>query len=74
MSRYSTAGSEHRVADYGSDDERPGKHAHALEEEEHALTAESILQTSPVYELHRIMMEAAVVSQVHRVPCPRVWR
>lgn len=55
-----------QLADYGSDEEREGREGSARpqaqgQEEEHILTAENILRTSPVYDLHRTIMTGAEV-------------
>jgi hypothetical protein len=56
-----------QLADYGSDDEKKGPVAGGKPgpEDEHVLTAENILRTSPVYDLHRTIMAGTEVSCAH---------
>ena len=51
-----------QLADYGSDDDKTSGLKGAKVEDEHVLTAENILRTSPVYDLHRTIMSASEVS------------
>lgn len=52
-----------QLADYGSDDEKKGSMSGGKPgpEDEHVLTAENILRTSPVYDLHRTIMAGTEV-------------
>lgn len=53
-----------QLADYGSDDDKRSSQRSsgpAKPDDEHVLTAENILRTSPVYDLHRTVMAGAEV-------------